>query len=65
MSSRGFEIHGAKAQEYAQRNLVKVRVDKDGWEIEYVDPITGERWLMDYPQSDAHGGGPPRLRRMD
>ena len=33
-----------------------------GRKVEYIDDATGERWVMDYPQSELHGGGPPRLR---
>ena len=33
--------------------------------MEYVDPKTGKRWLMDYPNGEAHGGGEPRLRMQD
>ena len=57
------ELQGAAALEYAQR-LRKLRVDPDTWHVEYVDDATGERWMMDYPQSELQGGGPPRLRRM-
>ena len=53
------EYHGVEAVEFA-KTLDKVRVGN--WEIEYLDPTTGEKWLMDYPQSEMHGGGPPRLR---
>jgi len=57
------ELNGRDALDYAKR-LRKVREDATGWEIEYIDDATGERWLMDYPQSYLHGGGPPRLRRV-
>ena len=56
-------LTGAEAKAYADTHLEKVRVDPDSWEIEYVDPVSGEYWVMDYPLSEMHGGGPPRLRR--
>jgi hypothetical protein len=28
----------------------------------YRDPVTGRLWELTWPQSDLHGGGPPRLR---
>ena len=34
-----------------------------GWETEYEDPKTGAIWVMDYPHSEYHGGGSPRLRK--
>ncbi|MGO4854478.1 Imm27 family immunity protein [Phaeovulum sp. W22_SRMD_FR3] len=36
--------------------------DASGWQSYYVDEVTGARWLLDYPESECHGGGSPRLR---
>jgi hypothetical protein len=58
------EIRGAEAKEYADARLRQVRIDPESWTIEFEDPETGERWLMDYPDAGAHGGGSPRLRKM-
>jgi|LauGreDrversion4_2_1035121.scaffolds.fasta_scaffold93083_4 hypothetical protein len=57
------ELHGAEAARYASDRLRKVRVNQDSWEVEYIDDTTGEEWLMDYPESELHAGGSPRLRR--
>lgn len=57
------ELAGNAALEYAKR-LRKVRVDSSTWTIEYVDEETGKRWLLDYPRSEQHGGGSPRLRPL-
>jgi hypothetical protein len=35
--------------------------DTTGWDILYRDPQDGRLWELTYPQSDMHGGGPPRL----
>ncbi len=59
------ELEGVPAIEYAEKYLRKVRVDNRLWEIEYIDGATGQRWVMDYPQSELQGGGPPRLRPVD
>ncbi len=59
--SESKEIRGAAAVEYAKR-LRRVRANPQTWEVEYVDEETGEHWVMDYPQSEVHGGGEPRLR---
>ena len=56
-------LQGAEALEYAKR-LRKVGVDTERWEIEYIDDDTGDRWLLDYPESEQHGGGSPRLRKL-
>lgn len=58
------ELEGAEAIRYAETKLKKVRSDPDTWEVEYVDEATGETWILDYPDSGAHGGGSPRLRRI-
>jgi hypothetical protein len=58
------EFLGEEAAEYADKHLRRVRTDPSGWESEYVCQVTGHRWIKDYPQSEAHGGGWARLRRM-
>lgn len=57
------EYDGLLAIKKAQR-LQKVGQDESGWEIYYEDTRTGERWVMDYPESGQHGGGNARLRRL-
>jgi hypothetical protein len=57
------ELSGDAAAEYVQ-HLVEIRHDGRSWETEYECPDTKVPWLLDYPQSEAHGGGPARLRRL-
>jgi hypothetical protein len=59
------ELVGSKALEYANAHLRKVRVIAEKWETEYEDVITGDVWLLDYPHSQLHGGGEPRLRKIE
>jgi hypothetical protein len=59
------ELDGAEAKLYAQHHLKKVRVDGNLWQIEYECLDTGVRWILDYPHSEYHGGGSPRLRKVD
>jgi hypothetical protein len=49
--------------EYA-KHLRKAGVEAERWEIEYIDDGTRDRWLLDYPESEQHGGGNPRLRKL-
>ena len=35
-----------------------------GWSTLYRDPTDGRFWEHSYPQSEMHGGGPPRLQVM-
>jgi hypothetical protein len=44
--------------------LKLVRVDKSGWEKIYQDPKDKRFWLLYYPQSEMHGGGPPSLKEV-
>jgi hypothetical protein len=34
------------------------------WETVYQDPSDGRYWERTYPQSEMHGGGPPRLHTL-
>jgi hypothetical protein len=35
-----------------------------GWDTLYKDPHDGRYWELVYPQSQMHGGGPPRLTNL-
>ena len=41
--------------------LERVATDASGWDKLYRDPEDGRYWELTYPQSEMHGGGPPRL----
>jgi hypothetical protein len=58
------QLQGAEAISYAKKHLQEMRIDPVAWQTEYVCPDTGKRWLLDYPHSEAHGGGSPRLRSL-
>jgi len=58
------ELRGAGAVKFAAEHLKKVRTNPDTWEVEYVDERTGQRWFLDYPNSELQGGGSPRLRNV-
>ena len=58
------EYWGAEAINFAEEKLKKIKSNPDTWETEYVCEETGDIWLMDYPNSEQHGGGSPRLRKM-
>lgn len=59
------ELVGNDAKGFAEAHLDKLRTDPVNWTIEYRDRPDGSLWIMDYPQSELHGGGPPRLRRAE
>ena len=57
-------LEGQEAYDFAKLHLKKVHANPVTWEVEYEDVQTGERWIMDYPNSEYHGGGSPRLRKL-
>lgn len=42
-------------------HLVQLGADSSGWDDLYRDPDDGRLWELTRPQSEMHGGGPPRL----
>lgn len=38
--------------------------ESGGWDKLYRDPADGRFWLLTYPFSAMHGGGPPTLRHL-
>ena len=58
------ELNGRPAGVYAQNHLKKFSVNGELWEILFECPITGIQWIEDFPQGEAQGGGPPRLRKL-
>ena len=57
------EMWDEGAKGYADRHLEETGRQADGWEILYAWSATGAEWVMDFPLSEEHGGGPARLRR--
>lgn len=43
------------------QQLVELGKDASGWDVLYRDPGDGRLWELTRPQSEMHGGGPPRL----
>jgi len=46
-------------------NLKQVKVDSINWEVFYLDTLTNEKWVKQYPLSEMHGGGAPILKLID
>ena len=57
-------LHGAEAKRYARDRLALVGSIPDEWVTLYRDDSNGSYWLMSYPQSELHGGGPPKLEQI-
>ena len=55
------EYNGLEAEK-AFKNMTKVKTDLNGWRIFYADK-NEVVWILDYPDSEYHGGGSPRLRK--
>ncbi|GLI28281.1 hypothetical protein ARHIZOSPH14_25230 [Agromyces rhizosphaerae] len=60
-----YRLDDAEARHYATEHLQRLAVDNETWSVTYECPGTGRKWLLDYPHSEYHGGGPPRLRQLD
>lgn len=54
----------AEAKDYQSAHLKVLKVQAGGWEVLFRCPATGLLWLEDWPNSEEHGGGPRRLRRI-
>jgi hypothetical protein len=62
MNSQTSEYDGTEAYKFAEKHLC--RLEAKDWTVSFEDTQTGELWLMEFPQSYMHGGGPPRLRKV-
>jgi hypothetical protein len=62
---KGMKIEGdatcARIEGLIAGYLVALGSDESGWDALYRDPETGSLWELTWPQSNQHGGGPPRL----
>jgi Immunity protein 27 len=48
---------------YKKRDTLKeVKVDSVNWVTYYIDEMTGEKWVEEYPYPEMQAGGPPQLR---
>ena len=54
-----------RIEELVVSYLIHVATCKDGWAKLYRDPADGRYWEHTYPQSEMHGGGPPKLQVME
>lgn len=43
------------------QQLVELGATASGWDVLYRNPDDGRLWELTWPQSEMHGGGPPRL----
>jgi hypothetical protein len=44
-------------------SLSHVKVDATNWTVYYIDILTNEKWVKEYPNSEMHGGGAPFLNK--
>ncbi|MBI5247110.1 MAG: hypothetical protein HY923_08005 [Elusimicrobia bacterium] len=67
---RGAEVHGNEACDRIEWLIADVLKyvgsdpDSGGWDKLYRDPSDGRYWLLTYPKSHMHGGGPPSLKHL-
>ena len=51
----------SRIEKLVAEHLAFIAVSADGWSRLFRDPKDGRLWEHTYPQSQMHGGGPPRL----
>ncbi len=56
-------LTGNEADDYARLHLTRAWTNAAAWLKGYQCPQTHTVWVMSYPESHLHGGGPPELRR--
>lgn len=44
-------------------HFVKVGDRENGWTTLYKEPVEQSYWELTYPDSELHGGGPPKLTK--
>lgn len=60
-----FPLEGRAAEEYRDAYLVQASEPDADWNVPYRHKETGEPFVMEHPDADYHGGGTPRLRRIE
>lgn len=50
-----------RIEDLTQGYLHEIARHESGWDVLYVDPGDGRFWELTHPDSESHGGGPPRL----
>lgn len=58
------ELRGASAKSYANDHLEEISVDALNRVTNLSCPETGERFTLEFPQAEYHGGGSPLLRKI-
>jgi len=48
-----------------RKGLKEVQIDNVNWVSYYLDEISGEKWIEEYPYAEMQAGGPPQLRLID
>jgi hypothetical protein len=51
-----------RIEELLLSHLKEIASDTSGWGSLLFDPADNRLWELTYPQSDGHGGGPPKLQ---
>ncbi len=63
--SKNGKVHAdatcARIEWLITNELKKIATDATGWDVLYQDPNDGRYWELTYPESEMHGGGPPKL----
>ncbi|NVK73288.1 MAG: hypothetical protein HWE24_07400 [Oceanospirillaceae bacterium] len=53
-----------RIEKMLQNELIVLESSKEGW-TKLCEDKNGTLWELTYPESHLHGGGPPKLRRLN
>ena len=63
-SSMHADVSCKRIEWLINNRLKELAVNSDSWESLYQDPKDNRYWLLAYPESHMHGGGPPLLKAI-
>ena len=59
------QLEGNNAQRYCSNHLENIYADGETWQIFYKCPSKDISWVKEFSNSELHGGGSPRLRKLN
>jgi hypothetical protein len=57
-------LSGIEGKAFAERHLIKVKVDPVRWTVLWKNPKSEEYWKEYFPESELPGGGPPEFVKL-
>ena len=58
-------IESGEILEEKLKGLKKIKIDVENWETFFLDELTREKWVEEFPYGYLQAGGPPQLRLLE